>query len=83
MPRILVVDDQSDVRAMFSMLLRVNHFEVEEAENAAAALRAFETTTFDGAIVDIFLGDACGLDLKRPGLPGRFRIGPIGRPRGC
>jgi len=63
MPRILVVDDQPDVRVMISMLLRVNHFEVTEAENAAGALRAFETTTFDVVIVDIFLGDACGLDL--------------------
>jgi DNA-binding NtrC family response regulator len=63
MPRILVVDDQSDVRAMIAMLLRVNHFEVMEAENAASALRTFETTTFDAVVVDIFLGDACGLDL--------------------
>jgi DNA-binding NtrC family response regulator len=63
MPRILVVDDQADVRAMISMLLRVNHFEVTEAASAASALRVFETTTFDGVIVDIFLGDACGLDL--------------------
>ena len=39
MPRILVVDDQADVRAMISMLLRVNHFEVTEAANAASALR--------------------------------------------
>ena len=75
MPRILVVDDQPDVRAMISMLLRVNHFEVIEAENAANALRAFEATTFDGVIVDIFLGEDCGLDLisamreRAPGLP--------------
>ena len=74
MPRILVVDDQPDVRAMISMLLRVNHFGVIEAENAASALRAFETTTFDAVIVDIFLGDTCGLDLipalreRAPGL---------------
>lgn len=63
MPRILVVDDQPDVRVMISMLLRVNHFEVIEAENAASALRSFETTTFDVVIVDIFLGNTCGLDL--------------------
>jgi DNA-binding NtrC family response regulator len=75
MPRILVVDDQPDVRVMISMLLRVNHFEVIEAENADSALRAFETTTFDGVIVDIFLGNTCGLDLisamreRAPGLP--------------
>jgi DNA-binding NtrC family response regulator len=91
MPRILVVDDQADVRAMISMLLRVNHFEVLEAENAANALRAFETTTFDGVIVDIFLGDACGLDLisamreRAPNLPvvavsGMATVDAVSRP---
>jgi DNA-binding NtrC family response regulator len=75
MPRILVVDDQPDVRVMISMLLRVNHFEVVEAENADSALRALETATFDAVIVDIFLGNTCGLDLisamreRAPGLP--------------
>jgi|SRR5690348_1633249 DNA-binding response OmpR family regulator len=63
MPRILIVDDQPDVRAMISMLLRVNHFEVAEANDAAGALRAFETAHFDAVIVDIFLGTSCGLDL--------------------
>lgn len=63
MPRILVVDDQADVRAMISMLLRVNHFEVAEADNAASALRAFEATHFDAVVVDFFLGNTCGLDL--------------------
>jgi DNA-binding NtrC family response regulator len=63
MPRILVVDDQRDVRAMISMLLRVNHFEVTEAESGAAGLKAFEDARFDVAIVDIFLSDACGFDL--------------------
>ena len=52
MPRILIVDDQPDVRAMISMLLRVNHFEVAEANDAAGALRAFETAHFDAVIVD-------------------------------
>jgi CheY-like chemotaxis protein len=60
MPRILVVDGQADVRVMISKLLRVNHFELTEAANADSALRAFESTTFDGVIVDVFLGDAAG-----------------------
>ena len=74
MPRILVVDDQRDVRAMISMLLRVNHFEVTEAESGAAGLKAFEDARFDVAIVDIFLNDSCGFDLiaamreRAPGL---------------
>lgn len=34
MPRVLVVDDQSDVRAMIGFVLRVNHFEIVEAASA-------------------------------------------------
>ena len=45
MPRILVVDDQTDVRAMISMVLRVKHFEVVEADSIKAGLRAFAEQT--------------------------------------
>jgi DNA-binding NtrC family response regulator len=75
MTRILVIDDQKDVRAMICMVLRINHFEVDQAENAAAALKVFEGAAFDVAIVDIFLGGASGFDViaalreKRPDLP--------------
>jgi DNA-binding response OmpR family regulator len=65
MSRILVVDDQSDVRAMISIVLRVNHFEIVEAASAEAALKAFESSSFDLAIVDIFLHGTNGLDLIR------------------
>jgi DNA-binding response OmpR family regulator len=63
MPRILVIDDQNDVRAMIAIVLRVKHFEVVEAQSAAAGLRAFEESPFDLAIVDVFLRDACGFDV--------------------
>jgi DNA-binding response OmpR family regulator len=63
MPRILVVDDQADVRAMISIVLRVHHFEIVEAESAAAALKASEDLRFDAAIVDIFLDGTSGFDL--------------------
>jgi DNA-binding response OmpR family regulator len=63
MPRILVVDDQKDVRAMISMVLRLNHFEVSEAASAKAGLKAFAEGDFDAAIVDIFLEDVSGFDL--------------------
>ena len=42
MPRVLVVDDQADVRAMISIVLRIHHFEIIEAESAASALKLFE-----------------------------------------
>jgi DNA-binding NtrC family response regulator len=65
MSRILVIDDQSDVRAMISIVLRVNHFEIVEAASAEAALKAFESSSIDLAIVDIFLQGTNGLDLIR------------------
>src|SRR5262245_59557920 len=75
MTRVLVIDDQSDVRAMICMVLRLNHFDVVEAASAAAGLKAFGASAFDVAIVDIFLGSASGFDLmvtmrdKVPDLP--------------
>lgn len=63
MPRILVIDDQSDVRTMIAMVLRIHHFEVVEAAGAASGLKAFEQTTFDLAIVDIFLSGSNGYEL--------------------
>ena len=75
MPRVLVIDDQGDVRAMMSMVLRINQFEVVEAANAAAGLKAFEGAAIDLAIVDIFLLGSNGFDViasmreRAPGLP--------------
>jgi DNA-binding response OmpR family regulator len=65
LPRILVIDDQSDVRAMISIVLRVHHFEVVEAASGADGLREFENSKFDLVIVDIFLQETNGFDVIR------------------
>jgi DNA-binding NtrC family response regulator len=65
MSRILVIDDQADVRTMISIVLRVRHFEIVEAATAAAALQALDASGFDLAIVDIFLQGTNGFDLIR------------------
>jgi len=65
LPRILVIDDQSDVRAMISIVLRIHQFEIVEACSAAAGLKEFEGSEFDLAIVDIFLAETNGLDVIR------------------
>jgi DNA-binding NtrC family response regulator len=75
MPRVLVVDDQADVRTIISIVLRIHHFEIVEAESAASALKLFDEASFDLAIVDIFLQGTNGSDLittlraRAPGLP--------------
>ena len=48
---------------MMSMVLRLNRFEVSEAESAKAGLKAFAEESFDAAVVDIFLEDVSGFDL--------------------
>ena len=65
MPRILVIDDQSSLRRMISIVLRVNHFESVEAGSGAAGLKEFENSKFDLAIVDIFLQGTSGFDVIR------------------
>ena len=65
MPRILLLDDQSDVRAVVALALRVKGFEVAGFATAAAGLAAFEESSFDLAIVDIFLGGTNGADVIR------------------
>jgi DNA-binding NtrC family response regulator len=75
MPRVLIIDDQKDVRAMVAIVLRVNHYEVAEADGGAAGLKTFAEGRFDAVIVDIFLGDISGVDViatlreRAPGLP--------------
>jgi len=75
MPRVLVVDDQAEVRAIIAIVLRVQHFEIVEAASASEGLMAFEGGRFDVAIVDIFLKDESGADViaamreRTPGLP--------------
>lgn len=76
MPRVLVIDDQKDVRAMVAIVLRVNHYDVVEAESGAAGLKAFDENAFDAAIVDIFLADTSGVDVMAA-IRERFPAFPI------
>ena len=75
MARVLVIDDQNDVRAVICMVLQVNGFDVVEAATATAGHKAFEEGRFDVVIVDLLLEDAMGLDViaklreRVPGLP--------------
>jgi CheY-like chemotaxis protein len=75
MRRILIIDDQLQVRTAISVALRAKGFEVVAAENGRAGLRAFKASTFDLAIVDIFMPEMDGVKLikalreRNPHLP--------------
>ena len=63
LPRVLVIDDQPDIRTMVCIVLRINHFEAVEVTSAAAGLKEFESSKFDLAIVDIFLQGTNGFEV--------------------
>jgi two-component system OmpR family response regulator len=58
--RVLVVDDEGDVRALMSAALRLTGFEVETARDAAEALRAAADFAPDLVILDAMLPDLDG-----------------------
>ncbi len=63
--RILVVDDDRDVRLPLRRFLLGRGFAVEESESVEGALEAYKRAGADVAIVDFSLGDGDGLELLR------------------
>lgn len=62
MERILVVDDERDVRDAVALLLRREGFRVVVAECGHTAVTAIEAFTFDVVIVDIVMPGIDGLE---------------------
>src|SRR2546426_5953373 len=61
--RIMVVDDDMNMRDLMITLLESEGYEVIPAENAAAAQAAFDGPQPDAALLDLQLPDGHGLDL--------------------
>ncbi len=72
--RVLVVDDEKNIRATLALCLEGLGCHVAQAANAAAALEAVRLEAFDVAFCDLRLAQESGLDLlprllaERPGL---------------
>jgi len=50
MPRILVIDDEDDVRSAITIALKARDYDVVAAENGRLGLRALQESRFDLAI---------------------------------
>jgi NtrC-family two-component system response regulator AlgB len=61
--RILIVDDEPNIRTSLRIALESMKNTVEESAAVADALKRLEQTSFDVALVDIRLGQESGLDL--------------------
>jgi two-component system response regulator HydG len=63
--KILVVDDQKNMRATTAMVLRDGGYLVREAEDGPAALHMVAAETYDVVLTDLRLGALDGLDVLR------------------
>ncbi len=61
--RVLVVDDEPNIRRTLRVALETLGHTVDEAESGAEALRRGEVAPIDVALVDLRLGSDSGLDL--------------------
>jgi len=62
-PRILIVDDEPNVRLGYRMTLESDGFAVGEADSATEAMEAFSIGRFDAAILDMRMPDRNGIEL--------------------
>jgi two-component system, NtrC family, response regulator AlgB len=62
-PRVLIVDDEKNIRTTLSLCLEQMGCEVGEAASAENALTALTRQPYDLAFLDLRLGEASGLDL--------------------
>jgi DNA-binding response OmpR family regulator len=62
-PRILIVDDEPNVRLNYRTALETEHYDVVEASSAALALSQLEKWKFELAILDMRMPEMNGLEL--------------------
>src|SRR5512132_4476529 len=59
-PRVLVIDDDDDIRVLVAELLQRAGLDVEQAENGRAGLRAFHRAPADLVVLDVSMPELDG-----------------------
>lgn len=63
MNKVLIIDDETNLRALLARIIQLEGFAVTEAGNAKSALKILEQETFQVIITDVKLPDINGVDL--------------------
>src|SRR6202163_3494311 len=74
--RILVIDDEPDIRESLEVLLSSEGYRVELAGNATEGLKRLESSTFDLVLLDLMMPDKSGMQVLEE-IRGRDRETPI------
>jgi DNA-binding NtrC family response regulator len=61
--RILVIDDEADIRESLEMLLTSENYLVDLAENATIGFQKFESGNYDVVLLDLMMPDRSGMDV--------------------
>ena len=61
--RILVIDDEADIRESLELLLTAENYLVELAENATSGMQKFESGSFDLILLDLMMPDRSGMEV--------------------
>lgn len=76
-PRILVVDDEPDIRRLISEILQDEGYQVAAAENAAEAREFKKTTAPNLILLDIWMPDSDGITLLREWVTEKKLLCPV------
>ena len=61
--RILVIDDEADIRESLELLLTGENYAVDLAENATIGLQKFESGSYDLVLLDLMMPDRSGMEV--------------------
>jgi DNA-binding NtrC family response regulator len=61
--RILVIDDEADIRESLEFLLTGENYSVDLAENATTGFHKYESGSYDLILLDLMMPDRSGLDV--------------------
>src|SRR5580658_1271256 len=61
--RVLVIDDEPDIRESLEALLASENYRVDLAFNATEGLKKLETSTYDLVLVDLMMPDKSGMEV--------------------
>ncbi|MEG0806823.1 MAG: sigma-54 dependent transcriptional regulator [Alistipes sp.] len=62
MPKILIIDDEAQIRTLLARILSLEGYEVFQAENLAAATKLISSHGADVVLCDVFLPDGNGVE---------------------
>ncbi|HLK20251.1 MAG TPA: response regulator, partial [Bryobacteraceae bacterium] len=63
--RILVIDDESEIRESLATLLELEGYNVELAVNATDGLRKVEAASYDLILLDLMMPDRSGMEVLK------------------